>query len=146
MRMVLLVFGVVSVAAGIVGIILPLVPTTPFLLLAAWCFARSSDRFYRLLMSNRWLGPYIRNYRDGRGMTRRAKVSTLILLWLAIVGAAGFVVPMLWSRLLLVGIATGVTLFLLRLPTCTEGISSSRSVSGQVDSGPVDSSHLDSGQ
>ncbi|MBT6146043.1 MAG: YbaN family protein, partial [Gemmatimonadetes bacterium] len=75
MRILFFVIGTMSVVAGVVGILLPLIPTTPFLLLAAWCYARSSERFYRLLLSNRWLGPYIRNYRDGRGMSLRAKVS-----------------------------------------------------------------------
>ncbi len=68
-------------------------------------------------MANRFLGPYIRNYREGRGMTIGAKVSTLVVLWIAIGIAAGFVAPMVWSRLVLVTIASGVTLFLLRLPT-----------------------------
>ena len=118
MRILLIIIGTLSVAAGVVGILLPLVPTTPFLLLAAWCFARSSERFYGLLVNNRWLGPYIRDYRDGRGMTLRAKVSTLSVVWIAMIIGAGFVVPILWARLLLVGIGVGVTVFLLRLPTC----------------------------
>jgi hypothetical protein len=101
-----------------VGIFLPLVPTTPFLLLAAWCYARGSDRFYRRLLANRWLGPYIRNFREGRGLTLWAKVSTIAVLWLAISIAAGFVAPAWWSRLLLVGIAAAVTTYLLRMPTC----------------------------
>ena len=124
MRILLIIIGTFSVAAGVVGILLPLVPTTPFLLLAAWCFARSSERFYSLLVNNRWLGPYIRNYRDGRGMTLRAKVSTLSVLWIAMIIGAGFVVPILWARLLLVGIGVGVTVFLLSLPTCelSEGV------------------------
>lgn len=117
LRILLLVAGVLSVVLGLLGIFLPLLPTTPLLLLAAWCFARSSDRFYQALLDNRWLGPYIRAYREGRGMPVRAKVITLLMLWLAIGLAAGFVVPALWSRLLLVGIATGVTIFLLRLPS-----------------------------
>ena len=117
LRIFLLVVGSLSVVAGVIGILLPLVPTTPFLLLAAWCFARSSPRFYGLLLGNRWLGPYIRIYRDGRGMTAGAKISTLIVLWIAIGFGAGFVAPMMWLRVALIAIATGVTLFLLRLPT-----------------------------
>ncbi|MBT7861868.1 MAG: YbaN family protein [Gemmatimonadetes bacterium] len=118
MRILFFVIGTMSVVAGVVGILLPLIPTTPFLLLAAWCYARSSERFYRLLLSNRWLGPYIRNYRDGRGMSLRAKVSTLAVLWIAIIFGAGFVAPVLWLSLVLVGIAIGVTTYLVRLPTC----------------------------
>lgn len=101
------------------GIFLPLVPTTPLLPLAAWCFARSSDRFYRRRLGHRWLGPYIRNYREGRAMTARAKASTLLVLWLAIGSSAGLLAPAAWVRVLLVVIAAGVTVFLLRLPTAT---------------------------
>jgi hypothetical protein len=116
-RVLLLVLGTLSVALGVLGIVLPLLPTTPLLLLAAWCFARSSERFYRRLLAHRWLGPYIRNYRDGRGMTAAAKGSTLVVLWLAIGFTAGVVLPAWWSRLLLIGIAAGVTTYLVRLPT-----------------------------
>ena len=116
-RILLLTAGTLSVALAILGIFLPLLPTTPFLLLATWCFARSSQRFYRLLLANRWLGPYIRNYREGRGMTARAKTSSLAVLWLAIFISAVSLAPIWWVRLLLIGIAAGISLFLLRLPT-----------------------------
>ncbi|MBQ36239.1 MAG: hypothetical protein CME04_07605 [Gemmatimonadaceae bacterium] len=118
LRLLLLAAGTLALVCGVVGIFLPLVPTTPFLLLAAWCYARGSDRFYRRLLANRWLGPYIRNFREGRGLTLWAKVSTIAVLWLAISIAAGFVAPAWWSRLLLVGIAAAVTTYLLRMPTC----------------------------
>jgi uncharacterized membrane protein YbaN (DUF454 family) len=116
-RILLLTAGMLSVALAILGIFLPLLPTTPFLLLATWCFARSSQRFYCLLLANRWLGPYIRNYREGRGMTARAKTSSLAVLWLAIFISTVSLAPIWWVRLLLIGIAAGISLFLLRLPT-----------------------------
>ena len=119
-----------SVIAGLIGILLPLVPTTPFLLLAAWCFARSSPRFYRLLLGNRWLGPYIRNYREGRGLTMAAKVSTLVVLWLAIASTVWFIAPMPWAHVVLLTIATGVTIYLLRLPTTTAEASQTRAEAG----------------
>ena len=118
LRLLLMAAGTLSVALAILGIFLPLLPTTPLLLLAAWCYARSSERLYRRLLANRWLGPYIRNYRDGRGMTTRAKVSTLAALWLAIGVTVAFVESMWWLQLLLLAIAAGVSIFLLRLPTC----------------------------
>ncbi|HJN28615.1 MAG TPA: YbaN family protein [Candidatus Latescibacteria bacterium] len=130
MRILLLVVGTMSVIAGLIGILLPLVPTTPFLLLAAWCFARSSPRFYRLLLGNRWLGPYIRNYREGRGLTMAAKVSTLVVLWLAIASTVWFIAPMPWARVVLLTIATGVTIYLLRLPTTTAEASQTRAEAG----------------
>ena len=116
-RWLLLAGGALCVLLGVAGIVLPLVPTTPFLLLAAWCFARSSERFYRRLLAHRWLGPYIRNYRDGGGMTRRAKVSTLVLLWIAIGSTVVVAASAGWARLLLLAVAAGVTIYLLRLPT-----------------------------
>jgi len=130
LRILLLVVGTMSVIAGLIGILLPLVPTTPFLLLAAWCFARSSPRFYRLLLGNRWLGPYIRNYREGRGLTMAAKVSTLVVLWLAIASTVWFIAPMPWARVVLIAIATGVTIYLLRLPTATAEASQTRAEAG----------------
>lgn len=109
--------GAVSVALGVVGIVVPVLPTTPFLLLAAFCFARSSDRFYQWLVTNRWFGEYIRNYREGRGMPRREKIVALTAMWLTIGLAAAFSVSAWWGRLLLLGIATGVTIHLVRLKT-----------------------------
>lgn len=117
MKAVLIVCGTISVALGIIGIFLPLMPTTVFLLLAAACYARSSERFYQRLVTNRWLGSYIRNSREGRGMTRRQKVSTLVMLWLGIGASATFSVHALWARALLVLIALGVTVHVARLKT-----------------------------
>ena len=119
-RALLIVVGTVAVLLGIVGVFLPLLPTTPFLLLAAWCYARSSKRFYAWLLAHRCLGPYIRNYGEGKGMTRRAKTSTLALLWVAIVVTAVFAIPYWWMQLPLMAIAAAITFYLLRLPTCRE--------------------------
>ncbi|MBT6149457.1 MAG: YbaN family protein [Gemmatimonadetes bacterium] len=120
MRILLLIAGTLALLLALLGIFLPLLPTTPFLLLAAWCYARSSARFHQLLLTNRWFGPYLRNYQQGRGMPARARWITLIMLWSAILLAAAFVAPLWWSRLLLIAIATGVTIYLRRLPTLQE--------------------------
>src|SRR3970040_1641060 len=82
--------GLVAVALGVVGIFLPILPTTPFLLLAAFLFARSSEHFYRWLHTNRWFGAYLTNYREGRGLPLREKVLTLCALWLAIMISVTF--------------------------------------------------------
>jgi hypothetical protein len=116
-RTLLIVGGTLCVALGAIGIFVPVLPTTPFLLLAAICYARSSPRFYRWLIGNRWCGAYIRNYREGRGIAFKHKVITLTLLWLSIGYAAIFAVSAWWLRLLLLGIAVGVTLHLTRLRT-----------------------------
>ena len=116
-RLLLLIIGTLSVALGILGIFLPILPTTPFLLLAAYCYARSSERFYQWLLTNRWFGEYIRNYREGRGMPLRDKIVTLTVLWLTIGFAVAFAVSAWWGRLILVGIASGVTIHIIRLKT-----------------------------
>ncbi len=69
--------GVASLGLGALGVVLPLLPTTPFLLLAAACFFQSSDRLYDWLMRHRWFGPYIRNHREHRAITLGAKVGLL---------------------------------------------------------------------
>jgi uncharacterized membrane protein YbaN (DUF454 family) len=109
--------GTLAVALGILGMFLPVLPTTPFLLLAAFCYARSSERFYRWLLYNRWFGEYIRNYREGRGIPLREKVLTLAALWATIGFTALYVVTSWWGRLILVAIATGVTVHLVKVKT-----------------------------
>lgn len=116
-RILLTICGTLAVALGVLGMLVPLLPTTPFLLLAAICYARGSERFYNWLLNNRWCGEYIRNYREGRGILLKQKVLTLLLLWLTIGYTAGFVVPLWWVRLLLFIIAVGVTLHLVRVKT-----------------------------
>ena len=115
-RAVLVACGTLCVVLGIIGIFVPLMPTTVFLLLACACYARSSERQYERLVNSRWLGEYIRNSREGRGMTRRQKAFTLAWLWIGIGATAGFSVESWWLRLLLVAIASGVTIHVARLP------------------------------
>ncbi len=116
-RTLLIVTGTLSVMLGILGIFLPLLPTTPFLLLAAFCYSRSSDRFYHWLITNRWFGEYIRNYREGRGIALRQKIIALSLLWLTMSYSIWFVVSQGWVQLLLLGIALAVTIHLVRMKT-----------------------------
>ncbi|AAR34244.1 YbaN family protein [Geobacter sulfurreducens] len=109
--------GVIATGLGVIGIFLPLVPTTPFLLLAAACFARSSDRFHRWLVEHAHLGPMVRGYLEGTGIPRRAKTVAIVMVWLTVPPSAFLLVPMPWVRALLLVIATGVTIYLVRLPT-----------------------------
>jgi len=104
------------VALGVIGIFLPIMPTTVFLLMAAACYARSSERFYQRLLNQRYLGSYIRNHREGRGMKRRDKTVTLVLLWIGIGATILFSVEALWGRLVLLGIATAVTVHVAKIP------------------------------
>lgn len=105
---------------GIIGIFLPLLPTTPFLLLAAACYIRSSERFYHALMHNKYAGKFIRNYREKRGIPLRSKLIALLMLWTTISYSALFVIPLLLIKILLFGIAIGVTVHLVTLKTLNE--------------------------
>lgn len=109
----LIVFGTFFLGLGVLGIVLPILPTTPFLLLSAACYSRGSDRFYKRLISNRWFGNYIRNYREGRGIPLRVKMFAIAVLWATISFTAFFVVTHPIVRFLLIIIAVGVTTHLL---------------------------------
>ena len=117
MKLVLNIVGVLAVLLGILGIFLPLLPTTPFLLLAAACFSRGSDRMHHWLMSHRVFGNYLRDYQEGRGIPARAKVLALVMMWSSL-GYAVYRFEPLWLRLLLLAVGLGVSVYLLRLPTC----------------------------
>ncbi len=116
-RALLFFVGTLCVILGVIGILFPVLPTTPFLLLAAICYARSSERFYHWLMNNRWCGKYIRNYREGRGIPVKQKIFTLVLLWLTIAFTTVLVVSQWWVRVILLGIAVGVTIHLMKIKT-----------------------------
>ncbi len=120
----LVLVGTLAVVLGVIGIFVPVLPTTPFLLLAAFCFARSSERFHRWLMSNRWFGPYLRNYREGGGMVLRDKVLTLTALWLGIGTTVAFAVPAPIGKAALLAIALAVTVHLLRIKTLSLPVAS----------------------
>jgi hypothetical protein len=115
LRVVLLVLGFLCVGLAGLGIALPVLPTTPFLLLAAFFFARSSPRFSSWLLSNRVFGAYLRNYYEGRYMRPLHKAVTLALLWVTLGLTAWLVVTALWLRILLGAVAIGVTVHLLTL-------------------------------
>lgn len=116
-RALLIGVGAISLVLGFVGVFLPLLPTTPFLLLAAACFLRSSQRLYDWLIHHPWLGSYIRNYREHGAMTLRAKVTALTLLWLVIGHSAVMAAETLWLRVLLLVIALAVTTHIALLKT-----------------------------
>jgi hypothetical protein len=113
--------GILAMVVGLIGVVVPLLPTTPFLLLAAACFVRSSDTMYGWLISNRLFGGFIRDYREQRGVSARAKIVALALLWGVIGYTALTAVDAAWLRVLLVAIAVAVTLHLLRLRTLPKG-------------------------
>jgi len=113
----LLTAGLLCTGLAILGIFLPLLPTVPLLLLAAACFARSSEPFYLWLLEHRHLGPLLQPYLHGDGIPRQARRKAIALIWLTIPASALFLVPIPWVRGLMFVVALAVTLYLLRLPT-----------------------------
>ena len=117
-RKVVLIFaGTVFVGLGVLGIFLPLMPTTVFLLLAAFCYSRSSERFHNLLLDNRLTGAYVKNYKSGRGISVRQKTSTLVFLWVSIGISIWLLSAGFWVTLLLLAVALGVTTHILWIKT-----------------------------
>ncbi|MCX7708521.1 MAG: YbaN family protein [Clostridia bacterium] len=116
----LIIAGSIFVILGIVGIFLPLLPTTPFLLLAAACYFRGSEKLYSKLIHHPRLGTYIRNYREGKGIPLKTKVISIALLWSSIGYSVMFVVQNIAVRILLLVVATGVTVHIATLATLKE--------------------------
>ncbi|HET9947861.1 MAG TPA: YbaN family protein [Longimicrobiales bacterium] len=109
--------GWAAVALGLIGIAVPLLPTTCFLLLAGWCFARSSPRAERWLHENRLFGRYLRDYRERGIVSVRVRRTTLAVLWGVIGASAFFFAERLWVVALLLLVAVAVTVHLYTLPT-----------------------------
>ena len=120
-RYLLLTLGWLSVLLGVIGIFLPVLPTTPFLLLAAACFMRSSARFYNWLVSHPRLGPWIHDYLEGQGIPLRGKVYAISLMWLSI-ALSCYLVPMIWARAFMLTSAVLVSLYILRQKTLPERV------------------------
>ncbi|MEM2967792.1 MAG: YbaN family protein [Candidatus Bathyarchaeia archaeon] len=123
-RTIWFVAGTVCVALGAVGTVLPILPTTPFLLAAAACYCKSSERAYRWLLSNKWFGEYIRNYKEGRGIPKKTKIIALSVLWVTIGFSTVFALPRLLPEMIIlpmqlamVAVAVAVSVHILKLPT-----------------------------
>jgi uncharacterized membrane protein YbaN (DUF454 family) len=109
--------GTIFLGLGSIGIILPVLPTTPFLLLSAACYYRSSERLHQWMLNNRWFGNYIRNYKEGKGIPLKTKVLVLSLLWISITYSAVFIITIFFVQIVLFIIAVGVSAHIVRLPT-----------------------------
>ncbi|NLE04063.1 MAG: DUF454 domain-containing protein [Crenarchaeota archaeon] len=108
--------GTIFVGLGAIGMVLPILPTTPFLLLAAACYIRGSKRMYKWLFTNRWCGSYLKNYYEGRGISARGKFISIVSLWVAI-AVSTFMVNIIFMQIGLFLIATVVSIHLIRVPT-----------------------------
>jgi hypothetical protein len=113
-KAVLVAAGSVCLALAVLGVFLPLLPTTPFLLLASACYMRSSERLHGWLMGNRLLGGYIRNFRERRGIPLRGRVITVVLLWLPLIYSV-YRLDLIWLELLLVAMGLAWSVLILRM-------------------------------
>ncbi|MDF2840548.1 MAG: hypothetical protein K0Q99_1320 [Clostridia bacterium] len=102
-------FGFVFIGIGILGVFLPLLPTTPFLLLGASCSVKASPGLYSWLINNRLLGQYIKDFREGNGIPRKTKVTAILMLWTAIMYSIVFKVDNIYIRFCLLLIAACTT-------------------------------------
>ncbi|WP_174615665.1 YbaN family protein [Virgibacillus ihumii] len=116
-KFLLVIAGSISLVLGLIGIILPLLPTTPLLLLAAACYVRSSRRLYVWLITNKYFGSYIENYRQGKGIPLKAKIMGVTFLWITMGCSIVFIIPLLSVKLLLAGIGAFFTWFILKQKT-----------------------------
>jgi uncharacterized membrane protein YbaN (DUF454 family) len=126
-RWLLLVAGSLSLGLGLLGIVVPILPTTPFLILAAICFGRSSDRCYGWLVTNRVFGRYLRDYLQGTGVAWRIRVPILAVLWLVIGLTALLIVDHIAARAALFVVAAAVTVHVVWLRKPVSGTRDKRS-------------------
>ncbi|WP_276640014.1 DUF454 family protein [Siccibacter turicensis] len=118
-RTILLITGWLAVVLATLGVVLPLLPTTPFLLLAAWCFAQSSPRFHYWLLYRSWFGSYIRHWEQYRAMPPGAKPRAIAVILLTF-AVSLWLVNIMWVRILLLVILTCLLIFMWRMPVIDE--------------------------
>ncbi len=111
------VLGSIFLCLGAVGIVIPILPTTPFLLLSAACYYKGSERLHHWMLENRLFGSYIRNYKEGKGIQLRVKVFIISFLWIMIGYSVFFIVSILLVQIVLFIVAVAVSLHVLLLPT-----------------------------
>ncbi|HAJ95664.1 MAG TPA: DUF454 domain-containing protein [Actinobacteria bacterium] len=105
--------GTFFIGLGLIGIFIPILPTTPFLLLSAALYAKSSDKFYNWLIGNKLFGRYIKNYRNGMGIPARIKVFIILLLWTTIVLSIVYATDLIALKITLALVAISVTIHIL---------------------------------
>ena len=115
-RALFFVAGTVSLAIGTIGIVLPILPTTPLLLLALACYCRSSKRMTKWVLTNKYFGSYIRRYKEGKGIPIKTKIIAIATLWITISYSAFFIVNIWIVQLILFVIAIAVSIHIIRLP------------------------------
>lgn len=118
----MMIIGFIALGLGVIGIFLPLIPTTPLVLLASFLFLKSSKKLHTWLLNNKYLGPYIKNYLDKKGIPLKTKIFVLITLWLSILFSVFIVLDKLYLRLLLLTVASIVTFVIMKQRTLRTAI------------------------
>jgi uncharacterized protein len=108
-----IIFGFLMIGFGILGAILPVLPGTVFFILAAFAFAKSSEKFYKMLIHNRYVGPHLQNYLEERFIPIRTKIIIISSMWISITVSAIFAVDVLWQRVVMFAIAIGVSIYII---------------------------------
>ncbi len=117
MNIILTILGLIALGMGILGIFLPVLPTTPLLLLAAFLFLRGNRRLYDWLMNHPKLGPYITDFMVHKSIPLHVKIVSISMIWITLLNCAIFVTDKLILRIMFVIIAAGVTIHILSYKT-----------------------------
>lgn len=122
MRIVFIIVGFLALVLGVIGIFLPVMPTVPFVLLAAACFSRGSRRMHRWLVRLPFAGKVVDDYEQGRGVPRKAKISALLMLWGGMTTSAFLIAPPWWVLAMLAATAIIASVIIVRLPKAIEPV------------------------
>lgn len=117
MKYLLIILGSLSLALGIIGIFLPVLPTTPFLLLSAALYVRSSEKLYLWLINQKHLGTYIRNFREHKAIPLRAKAVSISMIWITLIYCAIAISDTIWIKTLFIALAIAITCHILSYKT-----------------------------
>lgn len=112
-RIMWVVFGFLMVGIGVLGLILPVLPGTIFFVLAAFAFAKSSEKFYFMLVHNKYVGPHLQNYLENKFIPVRTKIIIISTLWISITASAVYFVDVLWQKVILFSVAVGVSIYII---------------------------------
>lgn len=121
-KILLIIIGSLSLLIGSLGIILPVLPTTPFLLLSLACFMRSSNKLYTFILNNKYLAPYVKDYMNGNGIPKKAKIRAILLIWITIGFSTIFIINKTILRLMLLSIASIVSIYIWTRQTASPDI------------------------
>lgn len=117
MKYLLIILGSISLVLGVIGIFLPLLPTTPLLLLSAALYVRSSEKMYQWLIHHKYLGTYIRNFREHRAIPLRAKIISVSMVWISLIYCSITISENLWIKAMFIALAIGISWHILSYKT-----------------------------